>query len=260
MRFDVGLYFLVQIVFILDFILFKFIGMVDSWSVLAQVEIVMDAGAPSRPLHQLFAKDAGRVLMHDEWYRLVTCVLVHKNWVHFTVGTVCLACMSVHQGVERRFGKLKFELITLLGVCCASLCHFALDPQNAPVGTESIVLLWHGMAYADFFVNWDLLMDATAFSQTAVSTRCPLLIWLACSCFGIGRCLTNPLACKASLFYGFCLSMPFHPHVKSHSMVMGKPSEAYLRLLRVARRTFFTAAVVSMLLSIGVLIQQQERA
>jgi rhomboid protease GluP len=63
-----------------------------------------------------------------QWYRLFTVALTHANWLH--LGSNMLALWSVGTPLERIFGRLRYMIIFLGSLLCASLTSVYLGPHN----------------------------------------------------------------------------------------------------------------------------------
>ena len=63
-----------------------------------------------------------------QWYRLFTVALTHANWLH--LGSNMLALWSVGTPLEKIFGRLRYMIIFLGSLLCASLTSVYLGPHN----------------------------------------------------------------------------------------------------------------------------------
>lgn len=73
-----------------------------------------------------------------EWWRVLTVVLTHANWLH--LGSNMLVFFQLGNIVERYYGKARFGFILLASALLASFSSLWLDPANQPsVGASGMI-------------------------------------------------------------------------------------------------------------------------
>ena len=212
----------------------------------------------TRSLFGLMAKDPVRVSEHHEWYRLLTCMIVHEDWKQLLLGC-CLLELNFVISLQKRMGMRKVIEVSLLASLGAALFHFTHVPGERRVGVECISYLFIGMQYADISVNFDLLMTVSqlhwrpeySFSLCEPWSY-PILGLIGLLGLVIGTCCfySNPRVTLSYLIYGFCVSLPFIPRLdEAHPGFLGhRPTKGCLRFMTGTKIVCFSVAMISVLI------------
>lgn len=105
-----------------------------------------------------------------EWWRVLTVVLTHANWLH--LGSNMLVFFQLGNIVEHYYGKTRYALILLISALVASFSCLWLDPVNQPsvgasgmiFGLFGVMLVTGNKMHVDYRQVLGLLVLNVAFS------------------------------------------------------------------------------------------------
>ena len=100
--------------------------------------LIRKAIFPDGKIHGVYA---------GEWWRVVTVVLTHANWVH--LGFNMLVLFQLGNIVERFYGKVRYGFILFGCACAASMTCLLLTSANIPsVGASGMIFGLFGVILA----------------------------------------------------------------------------------------------------------------
>ena len=167
-------------------------------------------GPTADVLIRLGALDTHRLIVDNEWWRLVTPIFLHAGILHIVFNAFCIMILS--RNIERSHGTIVTATIFLLSAASSNLISAILQPGSILVGASGGLFALYGVCLADIIMNWKILFLVLK-SRQAGSGCClqfcclfGLLIELAINTIPGFTPWVDNFAHLGGLFYGFCLS------------------------------------------------------
>lgn len=103
------------------------------------------------------AKNAALILYRDEWWRLLTCTLLHAGVIHYVVNALVLLKLGMF--MEMRWGRTKWLIIYVVTGCYGSLCSCITLPDSLGVGASGAIMGMFGAWMVDMMLAWETATD-----------------------------------------------------------------------------------------------------
>ena len=127
---------------------------VNDWKVEALHDNPM-IGPSKETLIQLGARDTERIVNNNEWYRIVTPMVLHAGIIHYIVNMAAVWFIGI--AIEQNHGWIKsFVLFMIPGIGGTILSAIFL-PQYISVGASGGIFGLVGGCIADLMLHWNLL-------------------------------------------------------------------------------------------------------
>lgn len=194
-----------------------------------------------------------QMVLHHQWYRLLTAAYLHLSIEHWFWNMGLLICYGTV--LEYRHGTIPVACVYMVSVVGANLVPAYFLPQTALVGASGGIFALMGMALMDVVViNWDVL-DICEYTDRGCNVRWVLTIAIffemVGSIMGGFDPSVNQFAHIAGLFFGFTFSAMLSQRLK-HALGLASTSAA--RRKQVGRILCFICGTVSFLLFLVLLI------
>ena len=133
--------------------------------------LIRKAIFPDGKIHGVYA---------GEWWRVVTVVLTHANWIH--LGFNMLVLFQIGSLIERYFGKARYIFILIFCAFTASLLCLLLAPANTPsVGASGMIFGLFGIVLVSgkkFGVDYQQVVGSVVINLIITFTV-PNIAWQA---------------------------------------------------------------------------------
>jgi membrane associated rhomboid family serine protease len=116
-----------------------------------------------------------KIVEENEWYRLVTSIVLHAGIFHYV--TNMLLILLYGSVVERVHGTMKTAAVFMLSGVGGSLASANFGPNSVSVGTSGGIFGLMGFCLADILTNWDLLTISDSKRNQCFSYRSAILIF-----------------------------------------------------------------------------------
>lgn len=215
-----------------------------------------------RMLVQMGEHSTERIVVNNEWYRLLSCCVLHFDWAHLISNTVGVLLYGIH--LEQRHGTAKTFFLCLFSSVGAGLFTSILNPDCHAVRASFAVYALLGISLADVWTNWDILVVQEKRGSTVVFSSLVLLFLASTDLLWqvilpIFNCRANLVGDMGGLFSGFCLALPFIDPIKT-SGVFGDPRLCDCHRLLAAQMVCFATATFCLVLSFLILWRSESVA
>lgn len=112
-------------------------------------------GPSPEVLLELGAMKTGRLVIHGEWYRLLSAIFLHAGIFHLVlnVGSILFICGAV----EKNHGRMDTAILFLVSAIGGNLMSGVMQPGYILIGASGGIFGVIGVCMADIVLNWKLL-------------------------------------------------------------------------------------------------------
>lgn len=96
-----------------------------------------------------------KIIEEDQWYRLVTAIVLHGGILHLLVNLMVIAYIG--PALERVHGSFTVGLTFVTAGTAANLCSAVLSPFTTAVGASGGICAWLGLCLVDGILHWPFL-------------------------------------------------------------------------------------------------------
>jgi membrane associated rhomboid family serine protease len=98
----------------------------------------------------------GRLMIkNQEWWRLLTPMLLHAGIIHLVINVACIGLLGRH--IERSHGSLRTGILFTVSSVGGNMISALMQPGFVLVGASGGIFGLMGMCVADIVLNWRLL-------------------------------------------------------------------------------------------------------
>lgn len=170
-------------------------------------------GPTAQVLLDMGAMQTSRMIVHGEWYRLVTAIFLHAGLFHFVINTLALFFLgSLLEKVHGPVTITGLYMVAALGGNVASAVFS--NPNTISLGASGGIFSLLGICAADCWNHWDLIVyDNKIYRFPFLS--CLTVIFIECVVnFSLGLTVFVDNFCHVGGFvYGICLGIPLLEHL-----------------------------------------------
>ena len=174
-------------------------------------------GPPSDILLRWGALQRNRIVEYDEWYRLITALVLHAGAIHYMVNCVALALVA--PTLERTHGSFRTALVFGVAGIGGNLASALFSPFGISMGTSGGILGWLGYCACDVWMHRQFLAmhsnnnandgaddayDPFPYRAAALWLILDLTLWIV---VGLTPYVDN-FAHVFGFLYGFVLAVP----------------------------------------------------
>ncbi|CAE8691484.1 unnamed protein product [Polarella glacialis] len=127
------------------------------------------------------AKNAARIKVFDEWWRLLSAVMLHAGWLHLAGNLI----IQLRTGamLEVLFGHSAWLLIYIISGAYSELCSCVINPSKLGVGSSGALCGLVGAWLSFILITWNqtLPLDVKARNVQAFSVGFSIIIIVASS-------------------------------------------------------------------------------
>jgi membrane associated rhomboid family serine protease len=176
----------------------KFAPIDDNPMIGPDQSVLLDLGALFTP----------KIVEENEWYRLVTPIVLHAGIIHYVINM--LAILMVGTAVERVHGTMETAAVFMLSAVGGNMASANFMPNTVSVGASGGIYGLLGICLADVLTNWDLL----TITDSKSNDRFPYgsaIFWLSVDLvvsLGIGLMpYVDNFAHLGGFFFGICFGL-----------------------------------------------------
>jgi len=112
-------------------------------------------GVSVETLIKLGAKDVPLIVDQNQWWRLLTPIVLHAGIIHVALNVVAQILLGIH--LERRIGWWRVGLVYLLGGVAGNLTSAIFLPDLIEVGASGAIYGLSSYYIADLIVHWSVI-------------------------------------------------------------------------------------------------------
>jgi membrane associated rhomboid family serine protease len=171
-------------------------------------------GPPVQVLRDLGAVDRDLIVEENQWYRLVTSLVLHAGLIHYLINVMLMVFMG--SAVEQAHGLDGTVIIYLLSGIGGNIISALFLGQSIGVGASGGLFGLLGVCVADIFTHWDLLTlknyrdpndpahKGFNYKLVLVALVSQIILYLI---IGLAPIVDN-FCTFGGFFYGICLTVP----------------------------------------------------
>jgi len=180
----------------------------NGWKI-AKPKVNPMIGPSPEVLLELGALSTLRIVEMDEWYRLISPIVLHAGIIHYVLNIFGLWFLG--SAVERMHGLVETAFVFLLSAIGGNIASALFMPNALSVGASGGIFGLFGICLADIVTNWDLIKLADKEDENHNFPYRKAIFWMSfeviASCvIGLTPYVDN-FAHSGGLLYGVCAGL-----------------------------------------------------
>ena len=249
-------FFVYSILFICTICLLASIGL-NGWTI-EPVNINPMIGPSAKTLTNMGAKQSSLIVNYNEWYRLVTPMVLHAGIIHYFLNMCAL--WFIGGAVEKSHGSLSTAVIFFVPAIGGTILSALFLPEYISVGASGGIFGLIGACIADVVTHWTLLFSKQVNSSddNLRGRHTKVLLWLIFditinSVIGLTPFIDN-FTHLGGMLYGFLCGLCTMERVST--MFFGVKNDLYSRTkVTITRFGGIILTIVLIFISLGLLAE-----